>query len=158
MLYKLFAGTLSLAFASAQSTSFEDGSLTIDPTVGESLACHLFTDDFTLFELSGIDTTYRDPLQGNRERDYYVSSNVEFKYCSYFDGTEYFARYLDTSGRNHEYIAVTNSDYIPEKVEVVTQNEDEIIGVKTTRHSDTPCQRNETLTWSFESTLLCDET
>ena len=62
MLYKIVTGALSLAFASSQSTSFEDGSLTVDPDIGESLACHLFTEDFTLFELSGIDSTYRDPL------------------------------------------------------------------------------------------------
>ena len=88
MLSKLTAGALSLSVASAinQTTLNEDG-IALDTDVGASLACHLFSDDFTLFEINP-DIDQDIPNQ----RDYHTASSIEFKYCEYLDGTETFAR------------------------------------------------------------------
>ena len=165
MLSKLVNGALSLTVASAiNQTTIGDDGLVLDAEVGAKLACHLFSDDFTLFEIPhDID----DDIPNGR--NYHTASSIEFKYCEYLDGTDTFARIQDNSGPTTTYIEITDSSYIPEKVEAVTtppasaqdeaQRKDEIYGVKITRHSDTVCQVNDTPDasyWSFENTILCD--
>ena len=147
MFTKLIAGAFSLTCGYAQSSSINaDGSLTVDSTVGAGLACHLFTDDFTLFELEDIDNGLASDVNA-----YTTSSNVSWRYCSYLEGTEAFAT---LNG-----VDITGSSYIPDEVVSVYNDDDstEIIGFTSTRVSETECPADETLTYTFESTLLCNE-
>ena len=137
-------------FASSFVQSIDD--IGIDTETGKDLACHLFSDDFTLFELTSIDKT--------GDRDYYDASGIEWKFCSYIEGSTYFARMLDTSGTAHQYIPLTNEHHIPEKVSnIVAKNEDdknEIVGIKIERRSDVACPADEEKFYSFEAQVMCD--
>ena len=146
MLTKIIAGAFSLTCASAQSSSINaDGSLTVDSTVGAGLACHLFTDDFTLFELEDIDNGLASDVNA-----YNTTSNISWRYCSYLESTEAFAT---LNG-----VDITGSSYIPDEVVSVYNNDNtEIIGFTSTRVSETECPADETLTYTFKSTLLCNE-
>ena len=153
MFRKFVAASSSLACAFALSVSNDDGELTISPETGAQLACHLFTDDFTLFDLQGIDS----------DSYYSASGNIEFQFCSYIEGTEYFARIVESDGTTltATNIAITDDSYIPELVESITEESDSgetsIIGVRLTRDSDTPCPANSEINYSFVSEVLCDE-
>ena len=128
---------------------------------GRDIACLHYTDDgWTKYDLRPLERL--GALTPNiHSDDYYFQDHVEFNFCSYLQGKDYFASLTTNTGGSVMDLGLsilTNSDYKPKvfKPFPTSENFGDVDGVTIQWESNETCATGGTN--SFKAKITCDQT
>ena len=87
----------------------------------------------------------------NKDSGSYEKNGYKFNFCQYLSGGDYFAEY---NGK-----ALTGSDYLPSKTDLMKDENDNIVGLSIIRESENLCKTaadGTKIDYKFTTIVMCD--